>query len=313
MTPRTLGSTGLSVSPIAFGGSPLGGVFGAVSIDECIRSVHRALDSGINLIDTSPYYANKRAESVLGLAIEGIPRDRFILSTKAGRITATKFDFSPRAMTASLEESLVRLKTDYVDIFIAHDIEFENDLARVKDETIAAMLDLKRAGKCRFIGVSGYPVELLADFAATCPIDLVLSYCHMTLLDQTLVSGLLPAIESKRLGLINASALAMGLLTMQGPPAWHPAPAAIKQATDQAREHCRKRGMDIAKLALQFTLSDARIPTTLVGMSTAAEVESNLEAAAEPIDESLLAEVQAILAPVVNSGWPSGNWPAPGA
>ncbi len=308
---RALGKTGLSVSPLSFGGSPLGGVFGDVSIDECIRTVQKAIDLGINLFDTSPYYALKRAETVMGLALEGGWREKIFLSTKGGRIAKTDFNFTPKHLYQSLDESLVRLKTDYVDIFIAHDIEFEKDSKFIFSDTVSALLELKKRGKCRLIGVSGYPLDLLVETAETCPLDLVLSYCHYTLLDTTLMNKLLPLTEKRGLGLINASALSMGLLTQQGPPDWHPAPPEVIDAVTRARAFCAGLGADLAKLALQFTLAEPRIATTLVGMSTVEEVERNMATLEAPIDESILSHVQAILEPVKDWGWPSGHWPAP--
>src|SRR3954447_9657004 len=144
MRMRELGRTGLKVSAVSYGASPLGGVFGDVDEEAGIACVHRALDLGINLIDVSPYYGITRAETVLGRALRGGRRDRVILCTKAGRISDTEFDFSAAHVTRSLEDSLRRLGTDYVDVLQAHDIEFADDFEQVFTETAEALDRLKQ-------------------------------------------------------------------------------------------------------------------------------------------------------------------------
>ena len=109
---RVLGKTGLKVSALGFGASSLGGgVFRAVEESEAIRAVHTALDLGINIIDVSPFYGYTRAETVLGKALQGIPRDRYYLTTKVGRYGDAEFDFSAKRVTASIDESLSRMRT----------------------------------------------------------------------------------------------------------------------------------------------------------------------------------------------------------
>ncbi len=306
-----LGKTGLMVPALGFGGAPLGSVYGDIDEGASIRAFHTAVERGIDLVDTSPYYGIKKGEEVLGRALAGGWRERVILSTKGGRIDRAVFDFTPKHMTASLDESLRRLGTDYVDIFIAHDIEFTPDLEKVWNETIPTLHKLKKAGKCRFIGVSGYPLPVLAEAIKKCELDLVLSYCHLTLQNTRLLTELLPLATERGVGLINASPLSMGLLTQSGPPPWHPAPLAMKEAARKAAAFCQSRGVDLADVALRFTLHDDRVPVTLAGMSKLSEVESNLRALEAPADPKLVAEIQAILAPVRDMGWPSGHYPAP--
>src|SRR2546421_11501277 len=102
---RPLGRTGLEVSILGFGASPLGGVFGEIDESEAVRAVHAAIDLGVNLFDVSPYYGLTRAESVVGRALKQIPRHRFILATKVGRYGASDFDFSAGRTEQSVEES----------------------------------------------------------------------------------------------------------------------------------------------------------------------------------------------------------------
>src|SRR5580658_6798296 len=114
----TLGHTGLRVSKLGFGGSPLGNEFA-----EAERAVHCAIDLGINYFDVAPYYGRTLAETRLGAALVG-RRDRVVLATKCGRYDVAKFDFSTARIRRSIDESLERLRTDYLDVFLAHDIEF---------------------------------------------------------------------------------------------------------------------------------------------------------------------------------------------
>src|SRR5699024_1016997 len=115
---------GLKVSALSYGASSLGSVFRDINEAEGIKTVHTAIDNGINLIDVSPYYGLTKAETVLGKALKTVPRDKYILSTKAGRIAENEFDFSQKRIFQSLEDSLKRLGTDDVDILLLHDIEF---------------------------------------------------------------------------------------------------------------------------------------------------------------------------------------------
>jgi aryl-alcohol dehydrogenase-like predicted oxidoreductase len=303
---RALGKTGLKVSALGFGASPLGGgVFGLVEESEAIRSVHTALDLGINLFDTSPFYGYTRAETVLGKALKGIPRDRYYLATKVGRYGDSDFDFSAKRVTSSLDESLSRLSVDYVDILQSHDNEYGN-LDQVVSETIPALRKLQQKGMARFIGATGYPLKIFKYIGERTELDTILSYNHYTLNDATL-TNLLPFLESKKIGVINAAPVSQGLLTNQGTQPWHPAPDNVKKICVEAAEFCRQQGTDISKLAMQFTLGDKRIATTLVGMSDAALVKKNAGWIAEPIDQQLLAKVQEILRPIHNETWIVGK------
>ncbi|MGH9668256.1 MAG: aldo/keto reductase [Bryobacteraceae bacterium] len=302
---RTLGKTGLSVSALSLGGSPLGGVFGAIDEAEGIRAVHMALDLGINYIDTSPFYGLTRAESVLGKALRGIPRDRFLVATKIGRYGPEEFDFSAGRTAASVEESLRRLGVDVIDVIQCHDMEF-GSLDQIVGETLPALRLLREQGKVRFIGLSGLPLKIFRYVLDRTEADTIISYCHYGLNDTSLAQ-LLPYLEEHGAGVIHAAPLAMGLLTDRGAPPWHPAPEDIKAACAKAAAHCRRRNANIAGLALQFALANPRIHTVVTGTADPQEVSANLRCAEESMDEELLREVQTILAPVRNKTWQTGR------
>ncbi|EHB67085.1 aldo/keto reductase [Paenibacillus lactis] len=302
---RKLGRTGLEVSVLSFGASSLGSVFRETDDSEGIRTVHAAIDAGINLIDVSPYYGLTKAETVLGQAIRQIPRDKFYLSTKAGRYGEQDFDFTFKRIIASADESLKRLNTDYVDFLFLHDIEFV-PAQIILEEGIPALQHLKEQGKIRFSGICGLPLQLFEKLLPQTKVDAIISYCHYSLNDHTL-TDLLPLLHQEGIGLINASPLSMGLLSRRGAPSWHPASAEIKEACRQAAEYCAKEGIDIAKLAVQFSTSHEQIPTTLVSTANPDNIVRNAEWTEEPLDQRLAAEVLRILEPIQGRTWISGR------
>ncbi|XP_057515327.1 L-galactose dehydrogenase [Amaranthus tricolor] len=309
---RELGNTGLKLSCVGFGASPLGKVFGDVSEEQAIATVTNAFNLGINFFDTSPYYGATLSERVLGKCLKalGAPRDQYIVATKCGRY-AEGFDFSAERVTRSIDESLERLQLDYVDILQCHDIEF-GSLDQIVNETIPTLQKIKESGKARFIGITGLPLDIYTYVLDRVPqgtIDVVLSYCHYCINDSTL-EDLLPYLKSKGVGVINASPLSMGLHTENGPPEWHPASPEIKAACKAAADYCKKNGKNISKLALQYSLLNKDISTVLVGMNSVRQVEENVAAALEleavGKDEKSFAEVENILKPIKNQTWPSG-------
>jgi L-galactose dehydrogenase len=301
---RVLGSTGLRVSKLGFGASPLGDVFQIADPGECTRAVDRAIDLGINYFDVAPYYGDRLAETRLGAALEG-KRTQVVLATKVGRY-GNYFDFSASRVYTSIDESLSRLRTDYIDLWQANDIEF-GDARQVIEETLPAMREVRRQGKVRYIGITGYQLKMLRRVAETAGVDAVLSYCRYNPLATDLDRLMTPFATEQRIGLINASPLHMGILTVDGPPAWHPASAAVKQAGAAAADLCRTRGVDIADLALQFALAHPYTATTLVGMSMEGHVERNVEASQKAPDPVLLKEVLQLIAPVADMTWPCGK------
>jgi L-galactose dehydrogenase len=227
---RELGGTGLKISSLGFGGSPLGNLFGSVKEEDAIASVHEAARLGINFFDVSPFYGDTLAETVLGKALKSIPipREDYVLSTKCGRY-ASGFDFSAERVTKSVDESLQRLNVTYVDLIHCHDIEF-GSLDQIVTETVPALQKLKDAGKVRHIGISGLPLNAFRYVLDRVPkgsVEVVLSYCHYSLNDTSLLE-IVPYLQEKGIGIISASPLSMGLLSGQTPPEWHPAPSELK-------------------------------------------------------------------------------------
>jgi len=309
MEHRQLGKTNLTLPVLSFGASSLGQEFRPVDLNEALRSVHVALDLGMNFIDTSPYYGRGMSEVLLGIALKGVKRDSYILGTKLGRYDADHFDFSAKRVAESVDVSLHRMGVEHLDILLCHDIEFV-EMAQIVNETLPALREIQRQGKARYVGVSGYPMKIFRYILDRIPLDVVLSYNHYTL-QNTMLADLAPYLKSKGVGIMNAAPFAARLLTNAPLPKWHKATPFVRDLARKAADHCHSKGVDIAKLALQFSIRNPEMSTCIVGSANPDNVRHWAQWAGEPIDEQLLGEVLAILKPIHNwfhvEGRPENN------
>ncbi|KAL5332430.1 Aldo/keto reductase family-domain-containing protein [Aspergillus crustosus] len=231
--------------------------------------VHRAFASGIRAFDTSPYYGP--AEELLGRALatdfvrSNYPRDSYYILTKVGRIAGSSFDYSAKWVRKSVARSLRRLHTDYLDAVYCHDVEFVSP-----EEVLEAVRELRRIrdrdGSIRYVGISGYPVDVLCDLAELVlretgePLDVVMSYANFTLQNTRLLTEGLPRLVAAGVDVIpNASPLGMGLLRRSGVPIgsmgdFHPAPNALRTAIHNAAEWADAQGEKIEVIAIRFAL-----------------------------------------------------------
>lgn len=306
MNYRKLGRTGLDVSVLGYGASSLGGVFRNTDDSVGIRSVHASLDHGINFIDVSPYYGKTRAETVLGKALQGVSRDRYILATKVGQYGDGEFDFSAERVVRSLDESCARLGVDHIDILQCHDVEFAEQ-SRILNETIPALLKLKQAGRIGHVGITGLPLKVLVDVVAASgdAIETVLSFCRFELNDSALADHV-PFFQEKGVGVINASPTGMGLLTERGAPDWHPATPRMIEVSRLALDYCKNAGVDLVKLAIQYSISHPGIASTLVGSANPDNMLRNISFAEEPVEFEHIARVLDILRPIHNHNFTRG-------
>ena len=305
MQTRPLGKTGLAFPIISFGASSLGQEFRKVDLNEALRSVRAALDAGLNFIDTSPFYGRGMSEVLLGIALREAPRERYLIGTKLGRYDLHHFDFSARRVAESVDVSLHRLGVEYLDICLCHDIEFV-PMQQIVDETIPALRKAQKQGKVRFIGVSGYPMKLFRFVLDQTDLDVVLSYNQYTLQNTRFADELVPYLKAKGVGIMNAGPFSARLLTNAPLPKWLKEPDNVKAAAHKAAALCAKRGVDIAKLALQFSIANPDITTTIAGSANPDNIRKWAQWAAEHLDHQLLAEVLEIFKPVKNIGHSEG-------
>jgi aryl-alcohol dehydrogenase-like predicted oxidoreductase len=303
MKTRPLGKTGIQMPILSFGASSLGAEFRSIRLEDALQSTRTALDLGMNFIDTSPYYGRGMSEVLLGLGLKGIPRESYLLGSKLGRYTNTHFDFSARRVGESVEISLHRLGTDYLDVLLLHDVEFV-PLAQIWEETLPAVLKLREQGKVRAVGFSCYPLKTFHRVLDQVEdqIDCVLSYNRQTLQNTTFGDEVLPRLAAKGIGAINAGPFSARLLTDAELPAWLKEPEEVKQAAREAAALCARHGVDIAQLALQFSCEHPGIATTVAGSANPANIRKWAEWLEQPIDRALLTAVLEVFAPVKNIG-----------
>ena len=302
---RPLGKTGMNVSIIGYGVSPLGNVFGETDEAEGIRAVHYAIDHGINYFDVAPMYGVTLAEKRLGKALKG-KRDKIYLATKCCRYDVDKFDFSAKRVVESIDESLERLQTDYVDVYQIHDIEF-GDKQQVINETIPAARKVQQSGKARFVGITGLPVRYLRHVASQVEVDTILTWAHYDLVEDEMDDVLTGFARERGIGLINASPLHQRLLTEKGPPDWHRSPKEVLQMGPKIAALCREYGVNVADVAMRFCLDYLYAVTTVVGMSKLRHVEQNVKVLDFKNDPDLLDKIEKLVAPVKNKMWFEGR------
>ncbi|CAK9804072.1 L-galactose dehydrogenase [Anthophora quadrimaculata] len=273
---RPLGKTGLLVSKLSFGGGPLGCHYGTFDEEEAIEAIRQALKRGINYIDTAPWYNNGGSETIIGKALKGIPRNAYYIATKVG--------------------SLKLLGLDYVDVIQVHDIEFAPSLDIIITQTLPELSKQVAEGKARYIGITGYPVSILEECIKKSNINIscILSYTRHTLIDNTLIEYI-PFFKAHNIGIINASAPCMGLLTNKGAPDWHPASDHTKKICADAVKCCKDHDVELAKLAVWYSMQCKDIATYLVGIQNLKQLYMNLDVLKNGITEKekhLLQELQ---------------------
>jgi len=304
MKKRSLGITGLDLSILSFGASSIGAEFRAIDVDEALKCVRVALDRGMNYIDTAAYYGRGMSEIMLGRILPDLPRESYILSTKLGRYAPAHFDYSAKRVAESIDISLERMRIDHIDIVFCHDIEFV-PLQQIVDETIPALRQQVRAGKVKFIGVSGYPMKMFRYMLDHADLDVILTYNHYTLQNDSALQ-LVPICKARNVGLINAAPFSARLLSNATLPSWHKSTPEVREVAARAAAHCRAAGSDIAKLAIQYSVACEDFASCISGSASPERISQWCDWIDEPIDTKLLGEVREILKPVHNWAYPEG-------
>jgi aryl-alcohol dehydrogenase-like predicted oxidoreductase len=274
---------------------------------QALEVLKRAFQLGLRAIDTSAYY--HPSEILLGEALSHpditsqYSRDQYLLMTKVGRITATQFDYSPTWVRQSVLRSLQRLHTRYLDVVFCHDVEFvpEEEVMRA----IGALLEMVRDGHIRYVGISGYRIDILARIARRVqsqysrPLDIVQNWAQMTLQNDRLAQEGLEAFREAGVSCVcNSSPLAIGLLRANSVPVgdlgdFHPAPPGLRSAAKEAADYVASQGESMAALALRYAIRrgqslstpEFRI-STITGITSITELEENIAAARQVLHVS---------------------------
>jgi D-threo-aldose 1-dehydrogenase len=300
---RTLGSTGLSVSPVCVGCAPLGNMpetfdysVGRERAHETLRTV---FGSRINFLDTAASYGDGESERRIGEVLGqmgGLPED-FVLATKADRDLTTG-DFSGEQMRRSVERSLELLGMEWLQIVYLHDPEHESfEHMMAPGGPAEVLLDLKSEGVIEHLGVAGGPIDLEIRFVETGLFEAVITHNRYTLLDRS-AEPLLDVAAERGVAALNAAPYGSGILA-KGPDAYarYAYQKASKEMVERVRamqEACREFDVPLAAAALQFSLKDPRVVSTIIGMTRPERVGQTLELAVHPIPGELWEKLDAL-------------------
>ena len=306
-------NTGLQVTRVGMGGAPIGGLYTAVEAATAVETIRRAHELGIGYYDTAPLYGSGRSEMLFGEALETIPRDDYVLSTKVGRLLEPvaaqpesdqfvdlpsfepTYDYSRDGVLRSIDESLGRLRLDRVDIVMIHDPDahFEQAL----DEAFPALYELRSQGVVGAVGAGMNQWEMLARFAREGDPDCFLLAGRYTLLDQSGLDELLPLCVEKDIGIVLGGPYNSGILAsdLSDDTTFNylPAPREVLEKARSIKDVCDRHGVPLKAAALQFGLAHPAVAATIPGARSIEEIEENLRMAAHPIPGDLWDELRA--------------------
>ncbi len=301
---RRLGRTEMRVSPIGLGGAHLGRVQGEhFDQRQAVATVHRALELGVNLIDTSPMYGP--SEEFIGVALReweaaGGNREDLIISSKSGFVERGVMDYSAAWTRRSIERSLTRLGTDYLDVALVHDpTDLEPVLA--PGGALEALEEMKAAGLIRAIGLGVRNQPLHRRAIESGRFDVSLTHCDFNLIDGSAADELLPSANAHDVGVLNGAAVMLGLLSGDDPReaarslGGFASPQRLGRAV-ALWEWARARGVSLLAVNLQFCLREERIASTLVGARDPAEIEADIAAATAELPEHTWDDLRAMMA-----------------
>ncbi|MBD7917882.1 aldo/keto reductase [Cellulomonas sp. Sa3CUA2] len=305
---RPLPGTGLTVSALALGGSPLGSMpenYGHdVSPERGIDTVRAVLGSDIRFVDTSNGYSGGESERRIGAALTaagGVPPG-YVIATKVDPEGA---DYSGERVRRSVLESRARLGLDHLPLVHLHDPEFhEFDDITGPDGAVEALVELRESGAVGAIGLAGGRVQEMARYLALGVFDVLLVHNRWTLVDRS-AGALITEARAQGMGVLNAAVYGGGILARgPGAPAtygYRPAPPQLLEAVGAMRRVCAEHGTDLTTAALQFSLRDEQVASTVVGMSRPERVAQTLAAAAADLPDELFDELETLVPP-------SGTW-----
>jgi D-threo-aldose 1-dehydrogenase len=294
---RTLGRTGLEVTPLCVGSAPLGNTplpyKQEVALEDALATIRRVLEGPINFLDTSNNYGDAERRIGMVLRERGLP-DGFVLATKVDR-DMDSGDFSADRVKLSVQESLERLGLDKLGLVHFHDpehITFEESMA--EGGPVEALHELKGEGVIAHIGVAGGPIDMLRDYVRTGAFDVVLTHNRYSLVDQS-AAPLLDTAQEHGVAALNAAPFGGGILVgskySQGFYAYHKATPEILARVEALRDVCDRHGVPLAAAALQFSMREPRITATLAGCVKPEQVDRLIESARWEIPDELWEEL----------------------
>jgi aryl-alcohol dehydrogenase-like predicted oxidoreductase len=330
---RRLGRTGVTVSKLCLGAMMFGD-WGTKDHDESIRIIHRALDAGINFVDTADVYSHGESEVIVGQALAGGRRDNVVLATKAHMPMGedpNQGGNSRRWITREVEDSLRRLGTDWIDLYQIHRYDPDTDL----DETLGALTDLVQAGKVRYLGHSTFPVSAIVAAQWTARERgrqrFVCEQPPYSMLTRGIEADVLPTCARYGMGVIPYSPLAGGWLTgryrkgaeVPGPTSWArqrlanrfdlalPANQRKLDAAEQLAALADKAGLTLIELAIAFVVRHPAVTSAIIGPRTMEHLESQLTAADVVLPDEVLDRIDEIVPPGVTINPADGGWVSP--
>jgi aryl-alcohol dehydrogenase-like predicted oxidoreductase len=328
---RTLGTTGVKVSPLCLG-AMMFGAWGETDHDESIRIIHRALDAGINFIDTADVYSRGESEQIVGKALAGGRRDNVVLATKVHGTMGddpNEFGNSRRWIVKEVENSLRRLGTDWIDLYQIHRPEADTNI----DETLGSLSDLVRAGKVRYIGSSTFPASQIVEAQWVAERRgrerFVCEQPPYSMLVRGVESDVLPTCRRHGMGVIPWSPLAGGWLSgryrlEQDVPQSRrarmipsrydmslPGNQRKLEAADSLAKLAEDTGITLIELALAFVIRHPAVTAAIIGPRTMEHLESQLPAADVTLSDEVLDRIDEIVPPGVNFNPGDGGWQNP--
>jgi aryl-alcohol dehydrogenase-like predicted oxidoreductase len=331
MQTRTLGSTGVQVTPLCLGAMMFGS-WGNGDRADSIRIIHRALDAGINFIDTADVYSRGESEEIVGEALASGKRESVVLATKVHGTMGddpNEFGNSRRWITREVDNSLRRLKTDWIDLYQIHRPEQDTDI----DETLGALSDLVRAGKVRCIGSSTFPASQIVEAQWTAQQRgrerFVCEQPPYSALARGIEGDVLPTCQRHRMGVIAWSPLAGGWLTgryrkdaelpssrrAQLIPNRYDMSLEANQrkleAADALARLAEDAGVTPIELALAFVIRHPAVTSAIIGPRTIEHLESQLTAAEVVLPDEVLDRIDEIVPPGVNLNPADAGWQNP--
>jgi aryl-alcohol dehydrogenase-like predicted oxidoreductase len=322
-----LGKTGVRVSPLCLG-AMMFGAWGNTDHDECIRIIHRAIDEGINFIDTADVYAAGESEEIVGKALSSIDRSRIVLATKVHAQMGDDPNAqgnSRRWIIQECENSLRRLGTDYIDLYQIHRPDETIDI----DETLGALSDLVHAGKVRLLGSSTFPAEMIVEAQWVAERRgrerFMVEQPPYSILVRGIERDVLPVAERYGMGVIPWSPLAGGWLSGRfgdGKDNTSRRAARIPARYDLAipgnqrklelvtdlADVARDAGLTLIELALAFVLEHPAISSAIIGPRTMEHLEGQLSSASVVLEQSVLDRIDELVAPGTNVNFDDAGW-----